>query len=40
MTYEVDHSYEFKVVGGTEPSDKEFLIEVEGPLDPVPDSLS
>lgn len=36
MTYEVDHSYEFKVVGGTEPSDKEFLIEVDGPLGPVP----
>lgn len=34
MTYEVDQSYEFKVVGGTEASDKEFLIEVDGPVGP------
>lgn len=35
MKYLVDQSYEFKVVGGTDAADKEFLIEVEGPLGPV-----
>ncbi len=34
MAYEVDKSYEFKVVGGTDPAEKEFLIEVDGPLGP------
>lgn len=35
MTYEIDQSYEFKIVGGTDPGDKEFLIEVDGPVGPV-----
>lgn len=35
MTYKIDHSYEFKIVGGTDPGEKEFLLEVDGPLGPV-----
>lgn len=35
MTYEIDQSYEFRIVGGTEPGDKDFLIEVNGPVGPV-----
>ncbi len=35
MTYQIDQSYDFKIVGGTDPGDKEFLIEVDGPVGPV-----
>ncbi len=35
MIYQIDQCYEFKVVGGTTPDDKEFLIEVDGPDGPV-----